>query len=270
MKFSYNAVWDRTLALLGAHAPLIGAIAGVFIFLPSLLVGHFFPVPQGSSTDPQVELESVAAYWSATWYWQLVAVVATLVGTLAILILVLDHTRPTVGGAIARAIRLLPTYLLASVLVFVALILGAFLCVLPFAIVAAAGLTAFVYLGFIAILVLMAYASGRLSVMASVASLEHLPPLSMIRRALELTRNHGWAILGLLILILLAGGIASLAVAFVIGGLLRLLLNAELADFLILLIGTAFNAALTAVLIVTTGSIYRELSGSESTASLFD
>src|SRR5687767_8594467 len=108
MKLSYNGVWDRTLAMLGAHAPLIGAIAGVFIFLPSLLLGYFFPVPRGDSTDPEANVELLSIYLSTTWYWQLVALVATMVGILAILILVLDHTRPTVGSAIATAVKRLP------------------------------------------------------------------------------------------------------------------------------------------------------------------
>jgi hypothetical protein len=34
MKFSYNAVWDHTVALLRAHLALAAAVAGVFIFLP--------------------------------------------------------------------------------------------------------------------------------------------------------------------------------------------------------------------------------------------
>lgn len=270
MKLSYNGVWDRTLAMLGAHAPLIGAIAGVFIFLPSLLLGYFFPVPRGDSTDPEANVELLSIYLSTTWYWQLVALVATMVGILAILILVLDHTRPTVGSAIATAVKRLPSYLLASFIVTITMMLAAILCVLPFALLAATGIQLFNIIGSVALVAVLAYFGGRIAVIAPVASLEHPTPLGMIRRTLELTRGHAWAILGLLILILLAGLIASLALAFVVGGLLHLLLDPALASFLILVIGTAFNAALAAVLIVTTGSIYRELSGGESTASLFE
>ena len=270
MKLSYNGVWDRTLALLGAHAPLIGAIAGVFIFLPSLLLGYFLPVPQGNSTNPEANVELLVSYMGKTWYWQLAVLIATMVGILAILILVLDHTRPTVGSAIATAVKRLPYYLLASFIVSIGMILVAFVSVLPFALLAATGMQVFNILGYVAVVAILAYCWGRLSVIASVASLEQPTPLGMIRRTLELTRGHAWAILGLLALMLLAGLIASLALAFVIGGLLRLLLDPALADFLILIVGTAFNAALLAVVIVTTGSIYRELSGSESTASLFD
>jgi hypothetical protein len=125
-------------------------------------------------------------------------------------------------------------------------------------------------LGFIAAFILLVYVSGRMAVIAPVAGIEGRTPLDMIRRTLQLTRGHGWAIFGLVFLILLAGGIASLAVGFVVGGLLRLLLSTELADFGVLLVGNVLNAALAAVLVLMIASIYRELSGGESTASLFE
>src|SRR5689334_729300 len=124
MKFSYNAVWDYTLAMLRAHLPLIAAIAGAFIFLPDLLVGHFFPAPQEGSPDPQASMDMIYAYWSATWYWQALALLVTMVGILAILILILDHGRPTVGSAILDAAKLLPFYLLAALLIGLALTLA--------------------------------------------------------------------------------------------------------------------------------------------------
>ena len=39
MTFSYNAVWEDTGRLLKAHGAQLAAIAGVFIFLPTLLIG---------------------------------------------------------------------------------------------------------------------------------------------------------------------------------------------------------------------------------------
>ena len=46
MKFSYNAVWDLTVSLLRAHFAFAGAIAGVFIFLPTVLLGHLPDSPR--------------------------------------------------------------------------------------------------------------------------------------------------------------------------------------------------------------------------------
>jgi hypothetical protein len=69
---------------------------------------------------------------------------------------------------------------------------------------------------------------------------------------------------------LIAGGIASLAVSFVIGSLVKLILPDELANLLILLVSGVVSTALALVIILAMASIYRALSGSESTASLFD
>src|SRR4051812_38184352 len=49
MSFSYNAVWEDAVRLLRQHAPLLAAIAGVFLFLPALLFAVFLPQP----TPPQ-------------------------------------------------------------------------------------------------------------------------------------------------------------------------------------------------------------------------
>jgi hypothetical protein len=270
MKFSYNAVWDYTLALLRAHWPLIAAIAGVFIFLPSLMVGHFLPPPQGGSSNPQADIDLVTAYWSTTWYWQLLAVLATMVGTLAIIILVADRTRPTVGAAIASAFRLIPFYLLATFLVAAALVLAATVGLVPFALLAAVGLRPILYLGMLGVAVLMFYAGGRLAVLGQVVALEGRMPLTAIRRTIELTRGHGWAIFFLLFLILLAGEIAVLAAGFVVGALFRLLLAEPVADLLILIVSSALGSALTAVIVLASTAVYQALAGSESPASLFE
>src|SRR6185437_17138364 len=45
MRFSYNQVWEDTLRLLRENAALLAAIAGVFLFLPALLVAVLVPPP---------------------------------------------------------------------------------------------------------------------------------------------------------------------------------------------------------------------------------
>lgn len=270
MKFSYNAVWDLTVSLLRAHFAFAGAIAGVFIFLPTVLLGHLMPVPQGGGTDPQADADLMIGYLSSTWHWQIIAAVVTFVGILAILVLVLDRGRPTVGTALGNAIRVLPFYLLGTLIIGVALIVALVVCITVVTLVAAAGSPSLMFVGVFAASVIMAYFTGRFAVFAPVASVEHRTPIGSVRRALELTKGHGWAIFGFLFLIVLAGGFASLTVSFVFGGLFRLLLSPELADLLILLVGSAVSTVLAIVLVLATASIYSALSSTETTASLFE
>jgi hypothetical protein len=183
----------------------------------------------------------------------------------------LDRSRPTVGGAIVNAVKILPFYLLVTFLVGMALGLAAVLIALPVSLLAAAGAAALLPVASLAMLVAFGYlVFGRLSVLSSIMAVEPVTPIGALRRTLELTRRHGWAIFGLIMLILIAGSIAGLAVGFVTGGLFRLLLSTDLADFAILLVGSLLDSALAAIVVVVTAALYRALAGSESTASLFD
>src|SRR5205085_2789655 len=51
-KFTQNEVWADTLKLTRTHWAALIAIAGVFNFLPTLLVNHFFPMG-----DPPVDAD---------------------------------------------------------------------------------------------------------------------------------------------------------------------------------------------------------------------
>ena len=270
MKFSYNAIWDYTLALLRAHLPLVAAIAGGFIFLPTLLIGHFFPAPAGSG-DPQSQVNAFFAYYGTTWPWQLLDLIFVMIGTLAVLILLLDRTRPTVGGAIVGALKILPFYLLATFLVGFALGIAVIVISLPISALVLAGAGVVLPVASLVVFLLFGYVLfGRISVLASIMAVEHSMPIGALRRALALTRGHGWGIFGLILVILMAGGIASLAVGFVVGDLSQLLFDTKLADFIGLLADSLLNSVLAAFLIVVTAAIYRVLSANEFTASLFE
>ena len=39
MKFSYSAVWDGTVRIFRGNASLLLAVAGVFLFLPLVIIG---------------------------------------------------------------------------------------------------------------------------------------------------------------------------------------------------------------------------------------
>ena len=70
--FSFSRVWDDTLKMLGANAGLLTAIAGVFLFLPAVLVAHFVPPPAGA-TEPAEMLEQTIAWWQGNAHWMLLS-----------------------------------------------------------------------------------------------------------------------------------------------------------------------------------------------------
>ncbi|HYE28378.1 MAG TPA: hypothetical protein VEA61_09115 [Allosphingosinicella sp.] len=243
MKFSYSAVWADVMGLLRAHASLIATVAGVFIFLPGLLVAHFLPQPQ---TEDMARIgELWIEYLDANWPWMLLNSLANMVGAIAILRLIFVRGI-TVGGAIAGAASLLLiAYFLTSLLSSLAIALGFVLLIVP-------GL----------------YLIGRLGpATVVVVAEERLNPIDAIARCFALTKGHGWAVLGLILIVAVAAAIVIAVATTLLGILFVLVAGQELGATLVLIVKTAGNAALVTLILLLNAAIYRQLSGRESAAS---
>jgi hypothetical protein len=243
MKFSYSAVWAEATALLRSHASLIATVAGVFIFLPGLLVAYFLPQPEPVSFDRIGQLWG--EYFSANWHWLLLNSLIGMIGSIAILLMIFSR-RITVGGAIAAALALLPAYFLASFLSSLAIGFGFALLIVP-------GL----------------YLLGRLGPLNSVVVAEgHRNPIAAIRRCWALTRGHGWAVLGLIIIVALAAAILVGVASTLLGIIFVLVAGRDIGLLLVLIVRAAGNAAMVTVLLVLGAAIYRRLSeGSPAAAT---
>ena len=229
MTFSYSAVWNDTTALLRRNASLIVAIAGVFIFLPSLLMGYFLPPPQGGETlDPMVE------FIFANLHWYLLAQLVSMVGAIAILTLIFRKGGVTVAGAIGNGFAVLPFYLLALLLARFAIAAGLFALIIP-------GL----------------YLVGRLAPVGPMLLAENLRnPIDVIARSFRLTSNKGWIVFGLIFLVFVAGMFLVLALTFVFG-ILALIGGGGVGQLLSLILNSAISTAFAVVLIVLFAAITR-------------
>ncbi|HYJ82974.1 MAG TPA: hypothetical protein VEW26_09065 [Allosphingosinicella sp.] len=242
MNFSYSAVWADAVALLRRHASLIAAVAGLFIFLPGLLVAYFLPQPQ--PVDPARLLQLWSDYLDLNWPWLLLNVALSMTGSIAILLLLFARDI-SVGGAIGAALALLPSYFAASLLGSLAIGIGFVLLIVP-------GL----------------YLLGRLGPLNAVVAAEaRRNPVAAIRRCLELTRGHGWAVLGLILIVALAAVIAVGAASTLLGILFVLAAGQDVGALLALIVRTAGNAAMMTLLLVLNAAIYRRLSGAGSAAA---
>lgn len=251
MKLSYSAVWAEVTALLRSHASLIATVAGVFIFLPTLLVAHFLPQPEGflpallaASLLPQpdgaatiVQLQLWGEYFNANWHWLLLNRIVVMIGSIAILLLLFARGI-TVGAAIAAALALLPAYFIASLLGSVAIGFGIMLLLVP-------GL----------------YLIGRLGPLNAVVVAEtHRNPIAALRRCWDLTRGHGWAILGLILIVAIAATIVVVVASNLLGIVFVLAAGKEVGRLLTLIVATAGNAAMVTLLLVLGAALYRQLS----------
>jgi hypothetical protein len=241
MKISYSAVWADTAALLRSHASLIATVAGVFIFLPGLLVAYFLPQPEPASFDRIGQLW--VEYVSANWHWLLLNSLVAMIGSIAILLMIFARGI-TVGGAIAAAAALLPAYFIASFLSSLAIGFGLALLIVP-------GL----------------YLLGRLGPLNAVVAAEaHKNPIAAIRRCWELTKGQGWAILGLILIVACAAAILVGVVTTLLGIVFVLVAGQDIGQLLVIIVRAVGNAALTTLLLVLTAAIYRRLSEGKPTA----
>lgn len=242
MNFSYSAVWDDTVRMLKANSSLLAALAGVFLFLPSLLIAYFLPQQQVSADKA---IANFISYMGTNIHWLILTRVVNMVGTLAMLILLFQRAGVTVGAAIGQSLRYLPGYFLASA--FSNLMIGA-------------GLLLFLIPGL--------YLFGRLTPLGPVlVGEERRNPIDAIRRSFQVTKGRGWAIIGLVLIVGIAGFILSFAVTAVTGALLLLIAGKGLGGFLLLILQSAATAALSTILVVLFAAIYRSLASERSAAA---
>lgn len=246
MSFSYNAVWEDTLRLLRQHAPLLAAIAGVFLFLPALLFAVFMPPPVPQGGDPERVVQLVLDYYRTAAPWFLLQGLFTMVGTLAMLRLV--FARDTVGGALVHGLMLLPFYFLLSIICGFMIGFGLILLIVP-------GL----------------YLLGRLAPVSAVLVAEtRRNPFDAIGRTFALTRGHGWAILGIVFVVAIVAGIAVSIAGTLFGLVFVLVAGQELGKMLASVVVSALNAALATLLTMLYAAIYRALAGTDSVAAAFE
>jgi len=244
MTFSYNAVWEDTGRLLKAHGALLAAIAGVFVFLPTLLVGHFFPPPEppeGMAIEEYFRI--FLAYMKANAIWFVLQSFVIMAGTAAMLRLALAP-RVTVGAALTFGVMLLPVYSILAVLTNVIVLLGALLLIVP-------GL----------------YLWGRvLPAGPAMVAEDRRNPIDALKRGFALSQGRGWAILGLLLLVMIPGGILIWVIEQLAGILFILAAGQETGLLLTAIVYCALNAIFAIVLTMLSAAIYRALAAPEAKA----
>ena len=267
MTFSYNKVWDKTVSITRALLPLLLAIAGVFIFLPGLVLNHFAPAPAMTGADPQAVLTVLTDYWRANWHWNVIVMLLGMTGTLAMSILIFDERHPTVRTAIGQGLILLPSYLVCAILTAIVLSILLLLIVTVLGLLLGAANPLVVLLAAIPCL----YLYGRVAIIGQVIAAEdRRGPFNALGRTLELTQGRAWAISGLVLGAFLLTGVVGLAVRSAVGVIARLLLDAQLATFIELVVISGVGAAMAALVVVLYAAIYRTLAPSRSATALVD
>jgi hypothetical protein len=236
-KFTQNAVWADTLRLTRTHWAALIAIAGVFNFLPTLLVNHFYPMGDPPvDADVQTHIQFVLDYYQHNALPVVLQSFVVMIGSAAMLRLVFAHGG-TVGAALLFGIALLPVYSILLVLENLAVGAGFMLLVVP-------GL----------------YLWGRLlpAGPAMVAE-ERRNPIDALQRGWALSEGHAWIIIGLYVLVAIAAAILMLAISLVAGIAFKAAAGQELGTLLGMIVLCAMQAVAATLFTMLTAAIYRAL-----------
>ncbi|PKP97874.1 MAG: hypothetical protein CVT74_12755 [Alphaproteobacteria bacterium HGW-Alphaproteobacteria-13] len=221
-KFDMGAAWEDSVVLLRSHSALTGTIAAVFLFLPTLAVSWFGPVPIQPAADAsmqQVQAAFLESARAALPYQLLIALVGA-IGGVGVLRLWLSRTGTSVGDALGFALRMIPTVVAVQILLGAALAIGALVLIMPGAALGGPGGILLLIVGLVLLVGLCAYFWGRLALVSPViADRGESNPLAAIRESLALTKGNGWQIFLFLFLVTLVVLIAAVLVGGVFAAL---------------------------------------------------
>lgn len=267
-KLDMGKAWTQATGMIGSNRDTIGAIAGLFFFLPAFALALFVPElvnPQPAApagADPQVAMQAALAQmsnaYSDNWALFLALTIAQFVGSLSLLALLTDRRRPTVGEALSTGIRSILAYLAAQILsaLAIGLAIG-----LPLGIVAAAGSPVAVALvGFVMFLI-GAYLFVKFSLIAPIIAIdEERNPMKALAQSWRLTKGNSFRIVAFLLLLFITIGIIAALVSGILGLVLSAL-GAQVAQIGNGVVNAAVNTVIGVVFLVVIAAVHRQLSG---------
>lgn len=273
-KLDMGKAWTQATALMGSNRDTIGAIAGLFFFIPSFAAAIFVPElsnppqpPGGADANSEAAMQAVFGQmmqaYADNWPLLLALSIIQFIGAMSLFALLTDRGNPTVGEALRTGLRSIPTYIgaqLATTLA-VGIAIG-----VPIGLTAAIAPPAVLLLVALIAAVVALYVFIKFSLIAPVIAIEgERNPFAAIARSWRLTRRNSARIALFLFLLLLLIGI----VATLVTGILGLVLSAigePVTTIGINIVSALANAIVTVILLVVTVAIHRQLAGPSTEA----
>lgn len=240
MKLNYMQCWNGALEILRDHKEAILAIAGVFVFLPPLIMGQIVGQPSLEGLTDTSEIQAIQlAFFSENWGYFLIANLLVIFGLVTIYVFIAQPASISVSDALSKAAKTVIVFILANILTAIVTILGLFLFVIP---------------GF--------YVAARLSLVPMfVAGNDDWNPINALEDSWRATKNNGFSILLFLLMVILVAFITIIVAQLVIGLIIGIATGG--AGWLLLqnFFGSLFTTVFQILMIGIVASIYRELTG---------
>lgn len=262
MKLDMNAAWNDAVAMIKANREVMVIIAGVFFFLPSLAALFLIPVPEMPPPDAGAEVlgKFLVDFYSAYWLPFVLMALAQTAGFLALLALLRNDSKPTVGQAIQTGFVGLLPYIGAQLITgLAAALLFGVLVGVPLAV----GLSPIAFFTMLAGVVVLVYAMIKLSLTMPVIAIERdMNPVNVLRRSWALTKGNSLRLFLFYFLFFLAFIIISLIIELFFSLIFGLLGDGTAAFIANGSVAGLTSAAGSLVFAAIMAAVHRQLAGS--------
>jgi hypothetical protein len=282
MRFDSSKAWNEAVGWIGANLNVLLTLGGIFLLIPALGMNWF-------TTDLQLAMQQAATTAKPgempTEMFRLLGQLFVIfffigifqsIGTMAMLVLYSDQARPTVGEALARAVRCLPTSIGATLLLFLAgmvvgipviLVIGLFAGLLG---MLTGPVAVAVLVPILVLAVLLLFVARLVALSPAIVIDGKLSPMAAIGRSWNLTNGHTLPLAFFLFLL----GLAYMVIFLAAQALMGLVLGVGVMSDAVQLAkaGTGAQIAIGSVLGIigavaslvwtgVTGAIHSQLSG---------
>ena len=187
--------------MLKAHADIIWAVTGAFMFLPTLAKAIYLPPPAWGVDEKSIQ--AMGLYFEANIVPLISLQLVSLLGCGTLLSLFLNPSRPTVGDAIGSALRMLPTLFFISLIerLLISLCFGPLILVAR--ILSDGFLTYFLAAASFAAAIFFAIVIFARTFIADSSAMadEIRNPITSITTSFRLTRGVFWQMFGLIVIL---------------------------------------------------------------------
>ena len=254
---SLSALWDRTTAFIADHFAAVASVGALGLFLPSAALQSLMP-------------------YAGDHLWVVpILIVCGLTSAWAQLVLIALSIAPAAGkpAAMNLAVRRLPVQIGIGLLIGVAVGLAMLPLIVAIGVAAAssgtaptpgqlpnlsAGVVVFLGLYLVVVAVVGLWLGARLSVLSGVILAERRG-LGAIARTFRLTKAAAIRLIGLILLYVVVSQIASLAVSTVIGAIVGLFADPELARIVSKVFAAGVGAIFGTIAAIYIGQLYLAL-----------
>ncbi|MBS0481366.1 MAG: glycerophosphoryl diester phosphodiesterase membrane domain-containing protein [Proteobacteria bacterium] len=260
MKFDSSQAWRDASSAVNGNRDVLLALAGVFLALPAFAMGLFMPPPpQPKDVTPEASIALLGQYYTHAWPALLGLALVSLLGTLTMLTLFTDRSRPTVSEAIRQGAKSVLPVVGAQLLFGFAIATAVTVLI---GIATLTGQNSVKLLAGLLCLVGLIYAAVRTSLVSPVVVVEgQRNPVAALRRSWQLTGGNVLPLLAFYVLLLIAFAIIYLLVASGLGMVIALITSGSVTAMINNLIAACLQAVMSIYTVAIAAACHRQLAG---------